>query len=271
MNDSTFSFISANHDKKDAFIKLQDYLLSEDGRKVLDSKGKRTWYGGVKEDVDKSVFNPAWGIDTTKSLLVTKFPSKNVMNEALNVYVNLLRKPTHVAFCLDYSGSMSGTRITELKDAMGYILDSEQTAKERLQFTENDKVTVIMFETKVGTINTKAGNKTDELLRSINANYPSGATALFPCVEAASRYLEKDKDDVTKVVIAMTDGEANVGSFGDLENYYNKSSAKIPVYSIAFGDASEYQLDQMSDLTNGKTFNGKTGLLQAFKEVRGYN
>ena len=271
MNDSTFSFISSNHDKKDAFLKLQDYLLSSDGRKVLDSKGKRTWYGGVKEDVDKSVFNPAWGIDTTKSLLVTKFPSKNVMNEALNVYVNLLRKPTHVAFCLDYSGSMSGSRIKELKDAMGYILDPEQTAKERLQFTENDKVSILMFETKVGNVMTEAGNKTDGLLKSINAAYPGGATALFPCVEAASRYLEKDTDDVTKVVIAMTDGEANVGEFYVLENYFNSSKEKIPVYSIAFGDASEYQLDQMSRLTNGKTFNGKTGLLQAFKEVRGYN
>ena len=57
-------------------------------------------------------------------------------------------------------------------------------------------------------------------------------------------------------------------------NYYLiclRNKLNIPIYSISFGDALERDLDKMSKLSNGKTFNGKTGLLQAFKEVRGYN
>lgn len=31
------------------------------------------------------------------------------------------------------------------------------------------------------------------------------------------------------------------------------------------------KLQELADLTNGKIFDGKTDLLKAFKEVRGYN
>ena len=38
-----------------------------------------------------------------------------------------------------------------------------------------------------------------------------------------------------------------------------------------FGDAEEEQLQDIADLTNAKIFDGKTNLLEAFKQVRGYN
>ena len=38
-----------------------------------------------------------------------------------------------------------------------------------------------------------------------------------------------------------------------------------------FGDAKESQLRQIANLTNAKVFNGKIDLVNAFKEVRGYN
>ena len=38
-----------------------------------------------------------------------------------------------------------------------------------------------------------------------------------------------------------------------------------------FGEADEYQLQEIADLTNAKVFNGRTDLVKAFKEVRGYN
>ena len=69
----------------------------------------------------------------------------------------------------------------------------------------------------------------------------------------------------------MTDGEINVGSFYNLSNKYNNLEEKIPVYSILFGNAVEYELKEIADLTNAKVFDGKDELLEAFKEVRGYN
>ena len=38
-----------------------------------------------------------------------------------------------------------------------------------------------------------------------------------------------------------------------------------------FGSASDYQLNDIAKLSNAKVFDGKSDLVRAFKEVRGYN
>ena len=69
----------------------------------------------------------------------------------------------------------------------------------------------------------------------------------------------------------MTDGIINIGNYDELSSYYKKINKEIPVYSITFGSASEKELKRIAKLTNAKVFDGKTSLLNAFKEVRGYN
>ena len=64
-----------------------------------------------------------------------KYPSKAVMTKAFDLFIETLRKPTHVVFCLDVSGSMYGEGLRELKDAMSYILNEE----EQEAITINDK------------------------------------------------------------------------------------------------------------------------------------
>ena len=69
----------------------------------------------------------------------------------------------------------------------------------------------------------------------------------------------------------MTDGVANVGTYTDLRNKYKEIGKQIPIYSITFGSADEYELQDIAELTNGKVFDGRLDLVSAFKEVRGYN
>lgn len=69
----------------------------------------------------------------------------------------------------------------------------------------------------------------------------------------------------------MTDGMGNRGTFAELRAKYQEVNRSIPIYSIMFGAASEYQLEQISTMTNAKVFDGKTDLVKAFKQVRGYN
>ena len=53
---------------------------------------------------------------------------------------------------------------------------------------------------------------------------------------------------------------------------YEASGLSVPVFSIMFGDADPSQLDELSELTNGKTFDGRTGdLASVFRTVKGYN
>lgn len=272
INDSTLGFIKNDPDKEEKFLNIQNYLLSDEGQNMLKDVGRRTWYGGVNTNVNKKVFNPDWGIDTTKYLNVTKFPSKKIITEAINLYIETLRKPTHVVFCLDYSGSMYGTGITELTNAMKYILDYNSASTDKLQFSKNDKITVIPFNYEASTIwKADSGLQTESLIREISDRPVGGGTALYDAVIAGLKILKDESDDYTKTIIAMTDGEVNIGSFRELSTYYKKLKEKIPVYSITFGDAREDELSEIAELTNAKVFDGKTNLLKAFKEVRGYN
>ena len=69
----------------------------------------------------------------------------------------------------------------------------------------------------------------------------------------------------------MTDGESNTGDIKDLRKYYRDNKLDIPIYSITFGDSSEYELGKVASLTNSKIFDGKSGLREAFALVRSYN
>ena len=271
VSDSPLLYINnRNEKKKEAFLKLQDYILSGEGQELLLNMGRRTWYGGTTDNAPKDIFNKDWGIDTTKYISPIKYPNMNVIKEALLLYQTRLKKPVHVVFCLDYSGSMYGEGIKELKNAMDYIF-SEKATSNMIQFTDLDKIDVIAFGNTVNKPWSAKGNDTRRLLDEINRYELDGSTSLYPAAEAAINLLKNESDEYNTSVILMTDGEGNIGTFKTLETTYRSINKDIPIYSITFGNASYNQLNKMANLSNGKVFDGRSNLLEAFKIVRGYN
>ena len=276
INDMPFAYInndSNNTKKREQFLNIQSYLRSDEILKLMESYGYRSWYGGINKNADKSIFNPAWGIDTTKYLKDMKYPSKAVITKAINLYIDALRKPTHVVFCLDVSGSMQGTGMTDLKDAMNYILDYESAKEDNLQFSGADKITIIPFNGNVVSVSkTYSGSKTEEAIAAVNKLRASGSTNIYDSSIAALKALKNtDSSEYTKTVILMTDGQSNRGSYRDLEKYYKNNNETVPIYSITFGNAKVSELEKLAKLSNGKVFDGKAGLKEAFAEVRSYN
>ncbi len=271
--DSPFAYIdNKDESKKEIFEDIQSYILSDEGQEALIQDGKRTWYGGTNTNVDKKVFNPDWGIDTTQYISPIKYPNTEVIKLALNMYQTELRKPVHIAFCLDYSSSMDGKGISDLKDAMQYVLTLE-SSKDFIQFSEKDKIDIIPFTGDVHEVwSTTNGTDTDSILNNIYNYRPYGRTALYLAANKALDLLkDEDKDTYNVSVVLMTDGYGNVGTYSDLEKKYREINKEIPIYSIMFGSADEEQLEQIATLSNAKIFDGKEDLVKAFKEVRGYN
>ncbi|MCR5186690.1 MAG: VWA domain-containing protein [Clostridia bacterium] len=274
ISDSPFAFIDNGVEtKKDEFLKIRNYILSSEGQKYLAQTGRRTWYGGINSNVDKTVFNPNWGINTTKYIVPLKFPSTEIIKAALSMYQSEFRKPVSIAFCLDYSGSMYGQGNKQLVEAMDYILNEDEAQNDLLQFTYKDKITVIPFSSYVmETWSTNTGSETKDLLTNIHKLSPDGGTNICDAAIVAIDQIENDDiNTYNKSVVLMTDGQSNMGSYGNLERRYDLLSEEIPIYSIMFGDADKTQLDDIAELTNAKVFDGRTNLLEAFKEVRGYN
>ena len=274
ISDSPLAYINNGIDgKEEEFLKLQKYILSNSGQEELAKTGRRTWYGGINLNADKETFNPEWGIDTSRYIVPIKFPSTQIIGEALAMYQTELRKPVHTVFGLDYSGSMSGDGYEELTAAMEYILDEEKAKKDLLQYAEKDKITVIPFSTNVIDIwETNNGINTRFLINNILGLSPRGSTNIYDTsIEALKILSKEDLDKYNVSVILMTDGQSNMGEFSDLTSYYHSINKQIPIYSITFGDAYEDELKEIAELTNAKVFDGKKDLLKAFKEVRGYN
>lgn len=270
ISDSPIGYIDhGSEKKKEEYEKLVEYLVGKDGKKLLAKYGRRTWFGGVTNTADKKVFNPDWGIDTTKYISPLKYPATSVIKEALYLYQNALRKPVHVVFCLDYSGSMlRDSRYDNLIDAMDYIL-TDRAEADLLQFSEEDIVEIIPFSSKAEDV---WEGSNEELLAKIKSRSPGGETALYPATKRALELLDdEDKNKFNISIIVMTDGQGNVGTFESLEKYYKERKLNIPIYSIKFGAADERQLQNLQLLSNGKVFDGTTSLVEAFMEVRGYN
>lgn len=279
ISDTPFGYINNKDDnKKLIFDDIKNYIKGDEGKAELEKLGRRTWYGGINANVDTSVFNKDWGIDTTKYITPTKYPSKAVIKASLNLYQLELRKPVHVAFCLDYSGSMYGSGIKSLRSAMEYILTESKASKNYIQFSDADKIDVIPFSSNVIDVWSSYNNgktfdeSTQSLLTKINSQNPGGSTALYPaCIKALELLQNEDLEKYSTSVVLMTDGVGNVGSFNNLDKTYHSLNKEIPIYSITFGDADDSQLQDIADLTNAKVFDGKSDLVKAFKQVRGYN
>lgn len=272
INDSPFAYVDRKQNKIDKFLVLQEFLLSKESQKEMENLGKRTWYGGVNSNANKNVFKSEWGINTNKYLIPLKYPSKKVMNEAIALYIDELRKPSATVFCLDYSGSMYGEGKTELYNAMSYILDTEQSSNDLIQFSKKDNIYVMPFDSTTRKVwKTFNGNITNDLITNINNEMPNGGTNIYQCVYDGFKILQNTDNSFNKTIILMTDGNSVSANYTELTNYYINNNLDIPVYSIMFGNAVREQLDKLANLTNAKVFDGKTNLKSAFKEVRSYN
>ena len=167
---------------------------------------------------------------------------------------------------------MSGEGISQLKNAMQYIL-TEEASNDFIQFSEKDKIDIIPFSAYVKDVwSSSNGTDTGDLLYRINKHTPNGSTAIYAsAIKALELLKDEDTNTYNLSIVLMTDGEGNVGRFEDLRSYYRSVDLDIPIYSIMFGEASEIQLKQIASLTNAKVFDGRKDLVKAFKEVRGYN
>ena len=274
ISDSPFAYIDNSDDTKlEMFTKLQSYILSDEGQQELLKTGRRVWYGGINENADKSIFNKEWGIDTSKYLVPVKYPSTAVIKKALALYQTELRKPVSMVFCLDYSGSMSGKGKSQLVDAMEFILTEEKASQNLLQFSNKDKIIIIAFDDSIlNTWQTENGTNTEALINNVKDQKIGGMTNIYlPSSKALQMLSTEDLDKYNASIVLMTDGASNTGSIRELKNVYEGIGKDIPIYSIMFGDASSDQLEDVAKLTNAKVFDGRTDLLGAFKQVRGYN
>jgi Ca-activated chloride channel family protein len=263
--------------KEDVFRKLQQYLLSPDVQKQILQAGRRVGPLGVNPTgADPNVFRRDWGIDVSRVLTPITFPPPDVIREGLVLYQTALRKPSFTIFCLDFSGSMAGKGADDVKAAMRTLLNQGEAGRYLLQTTPEDTSVVIPFNQ--GVIATWRVDGSDlaalaGLYANVDRQAPGGDTNIYaPVVRGLETLRQTGYEGRTVAVILMTDGQSNRGSFGDVKTAMSRLGiADVPIYSILFGEASDAQLKELAQATSGRDFDGRTSLIAAFREARGYN
>jgi Ca-activated chloride channel family protein len=274
--DAPLAYVNKGDSAKEAiFLKIQAFMTSADVQKQLIASGRRAGLGINLDPKAAPAFDPALGFDVGRVLSPINMPSAEVIQKALTLYQTTLRKPSLTVYVLDYSGSMDGKPLEDLKSSMRVMLDQSLSEKYMLQSSPDDITIVIPFDGNMRGIKTVKGNNPtalNDLWSWVNSQDAGGGTDFYTPASAALQEIRKyDHEKYSTAIILMTDGQSD-GSFDAYEqNAITARLTGVPVYSIMFGDADPSQLNNMALFSSGKVFDGKNDLIKAFRQAKGYN
>lgn len=277
VSDSPLGYVDRGQGSEEAFAKFQDAITSEEAKLGLEKIGRRAGLGGKVANADdpevKASFRGEWGITMDASVMKTiQFPDSAVINKALDAYQTELRKPSWTVWVVDYSGSMDGAGNEGVREGMRMALDPVESKKALVQPASGDVNVFIPFSSMAGDPVRADGADTADLLASVDGTPVDGGTDIYDGLSRALDELPADPDDYTVAIALMTDGMSDDGGEAAFREKWDASKQKPAIFPIMFGDADPSQLDALAELSNGKTFDGRTGdLARVFRTVKAYN
>lgn len=281
--DSPLGFVRRedNADKEDAFLELQEYLLTEEAQRDLLAAGRRTGLIGMQiENANTSVFRPEWGIDADRVIQPIRFPSANVISEALNLYQTAFRRPSCTVIAVDRSSSMSGIGEENANAGLRTLLNQNIAEQYLLQAHPEDRTTVVLFSGEI--MNdfqseewTVVGNDAEalnDLYLRAEAVASGGNTNIFGTAQEAHEWLSESRSSrCLPAIILMTDGQDNSSNWLTFLQHLENTENDIPVFVITFASANENEVAPMTEYTFGRIFDGRDDLVAAFRSAKGYN
>ncbi|GAA2344028.1 VWA domain-containing protein [Dactylosporangium salmoneum] len=260
---------------KNNYAAVVDYLRRPSvQRKIMSTTWRRP---AVPEVQLAAQFGPKDG-----NLPELPFPGKlDAANALIGAFGDDLRKPARTIYVLDLSGSMKGERLQGLKNALVGLTGADTTLSGQFtRFNGREQVVMVPFSTKPGQVrrfDLPDGNiqpTLDQIRGYANGLAAAGDTAiydaLFVAYDQAAALAKEDPDRFTSIVL-LTDGELTAGANLAAFQARLPQLPKVPVFTILFGEGNVQEMQQVADLTGGKSFDARTGALPAaFKEIRGY-
>ncbi|MEU7874002.1 VWA domain-containing protein [Dactylosporangium sp. NPDC049140] len=261
---------------KTNYAAIADYLRRPSVQQQI---MERTWR---RPAVPNLALGAEFGPKGGGSLPELPFPGMlEAANALIGAFGDDLRKPARTIYVLDLSGSMKGERIEGLKNALIGLTGADTSLSGQFsRFNGREQVLMIPFSSKPGQVSRfdvpedNFQPTLDQIRGYVGGLKVSGDTAiydaLFTAYDQAAALAKEDPDRFTSIVL-LTDGEVTAGARLDAFKSRVPQLAKVPVFTILFGEGNVAEMQQIADLTGGRTFDARTGSLPAaFKEIRGY-
>jgi Ca-activated chloride channel family protein len=271
--DSPLGFVERGRGKEveSFFTGLQDYLLKGETQSRIAQTGRRVELARAGNIGNDATTN----LDPSRAVVVVRPPEPAVIQKALNIYQEALRRPSLTAFCLDLSGSMQGVGERQLLDAMRFLLTPARTREMLVQWSREDRIFVLPFNDHIIWTERATGDEEEQasLLSRTLELHAGGGTDFYTCGARALAAMKPllDRGRHLPAIVIMTDGKSQ-GSLQTFQSPWESDGQRVPVFGVTFGqDADRSQLDRLATLTGGRVFDGTKSLTEAFRAVRGYN
>jgi Ca-activated chloride channel family protein len=273
IGDSPLGFVDRGRGKEveNFFADLQAFLLKSETQARIAATGRRV----ELERAAPISADAATNVNPSRSLTVVRPPEPAVIQKALALYQEALRRPSLTALCLDLSGSMQGHGEQQLLDAMRFLLTPARTREVLVQWSKEDQILVLPFSDHVLWMEKASGDEKEqaELLARALSLHAEGGTDFYTCGARALAAMKPllDSGQHLPAIVIMTDGKSQ-GVMSTFEVPWRADGRRVPVFGVTFGDSADRtQLDNLATLTGGRVFDGTKSLTQAFRAVRGYN
>jgi Ca-activated chloride channel family protein len=269
-----------NASKRPAYDKLIAFLRGKDFQTKLSALTLRR---PVNPDATVAPAIPQ------RTLVELPFPGQaSLIDALLNNFLSDVRMPGASRYVLDLSGSMRGSRIASLKEAVRILASGDSLGSERYaRFQNREEVGIITFSNEpeqsrvfhMGSTPEENARIRPQISEFVAELETGGGTAIYSALRQAILDLADERTHSTEkryyTILLMTDGENNRGlSPGQFRAWYDAQGDRvrgIRVFPILFGEGSQKDLTDIAELTGGRLFDSKARSLAAvFKEIRGY-
>jgi Ca-activated chloride channel family protein len=265
---------SAPAGAKADFRKLTGYLRRPDvQRRIMTQVYRRPVVAGVRPDASRFPALPR----------ELPFPERlDVVDALIGAFYDRLRRPSRTIYVLDVSGSMEGDRIDGLRRALTGLTGADDSLTGRFErFHDRESVTLIPFSSRPrAPVSYAIPEVRPEIelgrIRSFAQSLSSGGgTAIYDSLEQAFALAKseaaRNEDRFTSIVL-MTDGQNTSGAdFAAFRARYPVLQQGVPVFTVLFGEGRVDEMNQLAQLTGGRTFDARRqSLSSVFRDIRGY-
>lgn len=224
-------------------------------------------------------------------LIELPFPgSLEVIDGLLDRFLSDIRNPGTAFFVIDTSGSMAEdnpTRMQMAKQALlGLLGDDTSTTGRFARFQPREHIQFLRFaDVAAPTRSFQLGSDAQHnqsVLQALRAQVdqlrPNGRTALYAALAQAYRealQVRASEPERYVTIVVLTDGlntgEYTFAHFRQMLQGLPVEQRNIKVFPILFGEGNVSEMQQLAQLTGGRTFDArKQALSLVFKDIRGY-
>ena len=235
--------------EQETFRRFASFVVQTPQQLLVLREGYRPVDFSVSVEQAGSPFNANFNVNPAGPTKFLQVPTPRLLQDIRELWI-LTKKPANIYLVVDTSGSMAGSKLDGVKQALAAFIEQVQSDRYQVGLIEfNDDVREIQ---SLSTFDARLKRSLGTAIRGLQ---PGGGTALYDAVAVTINRLESLGDPKRiNVIVAMTDGRSQ-GDINVLVSKIRASNLPILIFTVAYGeDVDLGVLRRIARLGNGRVY-----------------